>query len=153
MSVKRLITVSAGRLTQIVTRRRRPITAYDPLGRLTGSNQLTAGQSYNFSYRYNLAGALTSETYPSGRVLTNSYDGANRVTAVTGTFDGQNTNYVASVNYWPHNAPFYYIFGNNLWRAFAYNQQLQLIKAYTPFPPSTASLAGSWMLAERSVRI
>ncbi len=37
-----------------------------------------AGQTYSFRYSYNLAGALTSETYPSGRVITNSYDGANR---------------------------------------------------------------------------
>jgi YD repeat-containing protein len=37
---------------------------------------MTAGQSYNFSYTYNLAGALTSETYPSGRVVTSRYDGA-----------------------------------------------------------------------------
>lgn len=44
--------------------------SYDPYGRVTSSAQLAGGQSYTFAYSYNLAGALTNETYPSGRVLT-----------------------------------------------------------------------------------
>jgi RHS repeat-associated protein len=46
---------------------------------------VTAGQTYNFAYAYNLAGGLKSETLPSGRVITNIYDGANRTNQVTGT--------------------------------------------------------------------
>jgi len=45
-------------------------TAYDPLGRVLQSIQTTGGTPYTFSYTYNLAGALKTETYPDGRVLT-----------------------------------------------------------------------------------
>jgi YD repeat-containing protein len=50
-------------------------TNFDAMGNVLASTQATAGQSYGFSYSYNLAGALTSETYPSGRVVTTGYDG------------------------------------------------------------------------------
>ena len=33
-----------------------------------------AGQTYGFSYTYDLAGDLTSEMYPSGRVLNTTFD-------------------------------------------------------------------------------
>jgi YD repeat-containing protein len=47
---------------------------------------MTAGQTHSFeNYSYNLAGALTSETYPSGRVISYSYDAANRRTRHTGS--------------------------------------------------------------------
>lgn len=39
---------------------------------------MTIGQTYSFTYNYNLAGSLTRETYPSGRAATTGYDGANR---------------------------------------------------------------------------
>lgn len=65
-------------------------------GRLTGrvkaSNEVTAGQTYTFAYSYNLTGALTSETYPSGRVISAGYDAANRANTVAGVLSGQTTN-------------------------------------------------------------
>ena len=42
-----------------------------------------------FGFGYNLAGVLTSETYPSG---------------LSGTLAGQGKNYVSEVTYWPHGA-------------------------------------------------
>jgi hypothetical protein len=60
------------------------------------SNQVTAGQTYNFAYAYNLAGGLKSETLPSGRVITNVYDGANRTNQVTGTLGTASTAYVSA---------------------------------------------------------
>ncbi len=47
---------------------------FDDMGRLTESKQETDGQTYTSSYAYNLAGALTKETYPSGRVVENVFD-------------------------------------------------------------------------------
>jgi hypothetical protein len=41
-------------------------TAFDAMGRVAASNQATAGQTYSFSYGYNLAGSLTSETIRLG---------------------------------------------------------------------------------------
>lgn len=47
-------------------------TAFDNSGRLLASQQITSGQTYNSGYQYNLSGGLVSETYPSGRVVTNT---------------------------------------------------------------------------------
>jgi hypothetical protein len=37
------------------------ILAYDALGRVTASQQVTAGQTYNFGYSWDLSGALIFE--------------------------------------------------------------------------------------------
>ena len=93
-------------------------TGYDAMGRVTQSNQQTPSYYYNFSYSYDLAGALTSETYPSGRVLRTAYDGAGRPTGINGTLGSTATNYVSpfpnAVEYWPHGAPNLYLYGNNV---------------------------------------
>ena len=50
-------------------------TAFDNLGRLKSSQQITNGVTYNFpDYNYDLAGNLTSQTYPSGRVVKSTLD-------------------------------------------------------------------------------
>jgi RHS repeat-associated protein len=56
-------------------------TSFDNLGRLLQSQQLTTAAQragtqtpYTSSYTYNLSGALMTETYPSGRVVTNTLD-------------------------------------------------------------------------------
>ena len=47
-------------------------TAFDSMGRLTASQQITDEQTYPFTYVYNLSGALIEETYPSTRVVKNT---------------------------------------------------------------------------------
>lgn len=69
------------------------------------------GQAYGFSYTYNLAGALTSETYPSGRTIQTDYDPVNRVSKVSGVLAGQTKNYASDIGYWAHGAPNYYALG------------------------------------------
>ena len=50
-------------------------TQFDLLGRVTKSKQTTDGTAYNeMLYSYNLSGALLEETYPSGRVVKNTFD-------------------------------------------------------------------------------
>jgi YD repeat-containing protein len=118
---------SVGRLQQVSNANSlTSYTGYDPLGRVTATNQVTAGQDYSFSYSYNRAGALVSETYPSGRVVATSYDDANRVSAVTGTFNGQQMSYVSGVTYASHGAPSSFTYGNQLARTLGYNNRLQL---------------------------
>ena len=41
--------------------------------------------TFPFSYGYNLAGGLESETYPSGRVVSYCHDSLARTSQVTGT--------------------------------------------------------------------
>ena len=98
---------------------------FDALGRVTQSYQQMAGQTYNFGYNWNLANGLTSETYPSGRVLTTTYDAANRPQAVSGTLGSLTTAYASGVSYAPHGGPAKYEFGNHIWRTFTYSSRLQ----------------------------
>ncbi len=96
-----------------------------PLGQVTASTEITGGGTYNFSYYYNLAGALTQENYPSGRVITTLYDYANRPNFVAGTRNGTQTNYVSNLTYFPHGAPSSYTYGNSIWPVSTYNSRLQ----------------------------
>ena len=73
-------------------------TGYDPLGRPTskwqgfigfdGAGNATTWQPYNLSRTYNLAGGVTSETYPSGRTVSYGYDAAGRLQNFTGNLGG-----------------------------------------------------------------
>ena len=104
---------------------------YDPLGRVITSQQTTAGQAYNFSYGYNSASALTSETYPSGRVLTTGYDPANRATGIAGTLNAAVTNYAASATYAAHGGLAQVSYGNTLVDNYTYNNRLQVLTLST----------------------
>lgn len=130
-SIGHLVSVSNGSTTNY--------TGFDSMGHVLSSNQITIGTTYPFSYTYDLAGSLTSETYPSGRVVITGYDGANRLSQVTGSLQGQNTNYLTGTWYWPHGAVGYYTFGNNVVPAFAYNRHFQPTKIYAAIANSTSS--------------
>ena len=39
---------------------------YDAMGRVNTQRQVTSGTTYSLNYGYNLAGLMTSETYPTG---------------------------------------------------------------------------------------
>ena len=116
-------------------------------------SQATAGTTYSFSYNYNLAGSLISESYPSGRVVTTAYDSANRTNAVTGQFNSAQTNYVANLTYAPFGGPALYQYGNNLWRQTNYNNRLQtsgfidLLNTNTGSELLNASLTGGQQTA------
>ncbi len=55
---------------------------FDAMGRLVKHVQTIGDQSYQLEYGYNLAGQLTSEKYPSGRIVTNGFDAKGRMTSV-----------------------------------------------------------------------
>src|SRR5262249_9159400 len=76
--------------------------AFDALGRATLKFQQTGSINYQISASYNLAGALTTLTYPSGHTVTNTYDQAGRLTAFTGNL-GDNTTrtYATGILYSP----------------------------------------------------
>ena len=97
-------------------------SAYDPLGRVTGSNRVTGSLTYNFGYTYNRAGSLTQESYPDGAQYLTQYDGANRITATGGPYPLSTVSHIA---YAPHGAIQSYTLGNGVQRIFAYNARLQ----------------------------
>jgi len=130
-SVGRLIQVSSAASTT-------NYSAYDPLGRITSSSQVTEGTTYSFpTYKYNLAGALLSETYPSGRTIATGYDGANRPAWLQGTlgtavtpYIGNNANSGNWMQYWPSGEPWAFFRGNNLWHAAILSGRLQTVESY-----------------------
>jgi YD repeat-containing protein len=114
------------------------ILGYDALGRVTASSQTTQGSTspYTFSsYGYNLAGALTSETLPSGRTITTTYDTANRPATLQGTLGAASpTNYVgtatAPIQYTPHGATWSFSRASGVTHTEDYNSRLQLVQSY-----------------------
>ena len=79
------------------------ITGYDELGRITGSSQtIGSGNPYIFAHTYNLADALKTEIYPSGRSVVTGYDMANRPVSLTGN---STTNYVSGLTYAAYGGP------------------------------------------------
>ena len=101
-------------------------TAFDAVGRVKQSRQVTDGQSYAMSYEYDLAGNLRSETYPSGRVVETQYDAAGRLLGVTGqAAGGSQKTYASSASYAAHGALGALKLGNNLWEHTSFNSRLQ----------------------------
>ena len=58
-------------------------TQFDLMGRLLQYQQITDGQTYTSSYQYNISGALTEETYPSGRIVKNEFESDGDLASVT----------------------------------------------------------------------
>ncbi len=66
---------SKGKLTSVSSSiSRTNYTAFDAVGRVLSSQQITAGKAYDQTYTYNLSGALIEQTYPSGRKVKNVLD-------------------------------------------------------------------------------
>ncbi len=68
---------------------------YDLMGRVKKHRQYIGTQEYPMEYGYNLAGQLTTQKYPSGRVVTNSFDANGRLAGVS---DGSRT-YLSGLQY------------------------------------------------------
>ncbi|HJS23765.1 MAG TPA: hypothetical protein VJ751_05290, partial [Pyrinomonadaceae bacterium] len=80
---------------------------YDPLGRVAERHQQfwssgNWGPPYSVSRVYDLAGNVTSQTYPSGRTISYSYDSAGRTNSFAGNLgDGNQRPYASGVQYSP----------------------------------------------------
>ncbi len=90
-----------GRLTSITDGPGSETHTYDQLGRMTQLSKVISGTTYTTSYAYNLGNELTSITYPSGRVVAQSYDSVGRLCAVgaSGSTCSTGTTYAASFSY------------------------------------------------------
>ena len=56
---------------------------FDLVGQVTRTQQVVGTDSYSMNYGYNLGGALTSQTYPSGRVVNYAFDDGARLSQVS----------------------------------------------------------------------
>lgn len=95
---------------------------YDSMGRVNVQKQVTGANTYSLSYTYNLAGALATETYPSSRVLTNSYDNAGRLSQLSDS----TTTFASSFVYAPSGGMLSETWGNAAVHSIAYNNALQV---------------------------
>ena len=100
---------------------RRDVTLFQPLRK----TQTTSGQTYPFSYSYNLIDEVKQMTMPSGRAVTTTYDTFGRPVGLSGLLGSNTTNYVSTVSYAPQGAPQVIAFGNTLMEEACYNNQLQ----------------------------
>jgi RHS repeat-associated protein len=81
---------------------------YDNLARATQVQHVINGSTYTIGYQYNLAGEVTTLTYPSTRAVQHSYDAIGRLASIAnGT-----TNYVNSFSYNTAFQPTSYSYGN-----------------------------------------
>jgi RHS repeat-associated protein len=124
------VTNSKGRLTSVSSSvSATSYSGYDAVGKIIGSSQTTDNQSYSMTYGYNLSGALTTETYPSGRIVTTSYDNAGRLSSVTGQKSEEaNKTYVSQISYAASGPMTELKLGNNLWEHTSFNSRLQPIE-------------------------
>lgn len=95
---------------------------YDRMGRVQSKRQTIGTNTYTIGYSFNLLGELQSETYPSGRVVSTSYDAAARPATVS---DAGQT-YASSFAYAGHGALTGETWGNGAVHTMGYNERLQL---------------------------
>ncbi len=103
-------------------------TSFDSMGRLLASQQITDGQTYDFSYSYNLSGSLIEETYPSHRVVKNTLNQDGELAQVQSKKNA-NTGFWTYASGFTHNASGAVTkiqFGNGHWETALYNERLQV---------------------------
>ncbi len=104
--------------------------SYDVLGRVTQVQKVISGTAYTTIYAYNLAGELTSITYPSGRVVQQSYDVAGRLCAVgaSGSSCSAGPRYTQDFSYNPAGQVTAFSYGNGVIASLGYSpERLQVV--------------------------
>ncbi len=95
---------------------------YDAMGRVKHHRQIGA-QVYPMEYGYNLAGQLTSEKYPSGKVVAIGYDAKGRLANIA----DQSRTYRNGLQYQQHGGALSQMsFGNGTTQSFGFNDRLQM---------------------------
>jgi RHS repeat-associated protein len=124
-----------GNLTRIETadggtnRPNTPVTTtefdYDKMGRVAAHRQTIGSQTYNLEYGYNLAGKLTLQKYPSGKIVAMSYDTSGKLSGVT----DQGRTYLSNLQYGSHGGALSQMtLGNGIQQSLIYNDRLQIEK-------------------------
>jgi RHS repeat-associated protein len=119
----RLLTVADGSNTETYS--------YDLLGQVTQAQKLISGTTYTVGYAYNLAGELTSITYPSGRVVQQNYDAIGRLTTI---LSGA-TNYASGFAYNPAGQVTGFNYGNGVTAAYGYTPERLLLQTLSYTKP------------------
>jgi RHS repeat-associated protein len=95
---------------------------HDLMGRTIQSRQSVGSNTYTMGYTFDVGSSMTSETYPSGRVVTYAYDSGARMSAITsGT-----TNYASNFQYGDQGLLESLTLGSGTVESYQYNSRLQL---------------------------
>jgi YD repeat-containing protein len=119
-----------GRLLTLIDGLGSETLSYDQLGRIGQVKKVVNGITYSIGYSYNLAGDLTAITYPSGRVVQQSFDAIGRLCEIAPQTSGCGSSSAAYATGYSYNAAneltgFFY--GNGVNAVFGYSpDRLQL---------------------------
>jgi RHS repeat-associated protein len=114
---------SKGKLTKVMSSiSTTQYTSFDNFGRVLTHQQLTDGQTYDTAYKYNLSGALTDETYPSGKVVRNFFESDGDL----GKIVRNGKAYASDLSYSPTKILEKIKLGNGLWESAKLNERLQV---------------------------
>lgn len=94
---------------------------YDNSNRLTSETKTIEGKTFNTLYSYTLSGALTSVTYPIGRIITYERDPVGRIVGVIEEKDGKRQELISSITYLPNGAVSSIVYGNGITTAKGYD--------------------------------
>ncbi len=111
-------------------------TSFDQMGQILSSEQITDGQTYPSSYKYNLSGGLIEQTYPSGEIVRNfiESDGDLSRIAVRGHTYASNFSYTAA------GITERLQVGNGRWEWAQFNEQQQATQLALGTSPTDTSL-------------
>ncbi len=110
------------RLTSITEGSNSQTFTYDNFGRIKSVKQTIDTVDYTTQYAYNLLSQLTSITYPSTRVVTQTYDTLGRMASVA----SGSTTYLNGLSYNAAGETLGLTMGNGVQGSFTYNDHLQL---------------------------
>lgn len=94
---------------------------YNLRGELVSHRQTIGWTTYTLGYSYTGLGQLASETYPSGRVVSNEYDGVGRMTGVRDA----TRQYASGMKYAAFGGLTEEVWGNGNVHTMSYNARLQ----------------------------
>jgi len=90
-----------GRLTSVTDQTGSTSYFYNSFGQVSKETRMINGKTYVTEYHFDSNGQLTGMTYPSGRVITYTFDGLARVSGLTSTYQAQVKTLASNINYLP----------------------------------------------------
>ena len=96
---------------------------YDLMGRVVNQRQNIGTDAYSLSYSFNYMGQLTSQTYPSGRIVSYEFDDGARLSHVRNGSTG--SSHATSFTYKAHGGLASMTLGNGAVQTVSYNERLQ----------------------------
>jgi len=113
---------------------------YDAMGRETKCIRVIGANTYVITYAYTADGRIASTTYPSGRIVNNTYDGVGRLTQVgTGGTSLFNVN-----SYNAAGQMLAALYGNGIQASYSYNNQLQVASILIGNASPLLNLSYNW---------